>query len=116
MKKIYAHFIIAVCVFASSCTKDFQTLNTDPNRPVNINPGVMLGQIQSQIVNSSISGARNFTHELMQVTAPRSSPSGGVHRYYIDPGSGLWDGFYNRMAYIEDIISISDKLGEKNYK
>ena len=116
MKKIHAHLIIAVCLFASSCTKNFQSLNTDPNRPVNINPGVMLGQMQYQIVNSSISGARNFTHELMQVNAPRNSPSGGVHRYYINPGAGVWDGFYNRMADIEDIINISDKLGERNYK
>jgi len=115
MKKIFIPFIIISCLFVS-CTKNFQELNTDPNRPVNINPGVMLGQLQYQIVNSSIGGAYNFTHELMQVTAPRSSPSGGVHRYYINPGAALWDGFYNRMADIEDMISISDKLGEKNYK
>jgi hypothetical protein len=115
MKKIYC-LIILTSLLLVSCTKNFEELNTDPNRPVNINPGVMLGQMQYQIVNSSIGGSYNFTHELMQVTAPRSSPSGGVHRYYINPGAALWTSFYNRMADIEDIIQISDKLGEKNYK
>jgi len=115
MKKIYIPLFIISC-FLASCAKNFQELNTDPNRPENINPGVMLGQLQYQFVNSSISGANGFTHELMQVNAPRSSPSGGVHRYYINPGAGVWTGFYNRMADIEDIIKISDKLGEKNYK
>jgi hypothetical protein len=115
MKKIYC-LVVFIGSLLVSCTKNFEELNTDPNRPVNINPGVMLGQMQYQIVNSSIGGSYNFTHELMQVTAPRSSPSGGVHRYYINPGAALWTSFYNRMADIEDIIQISDKLGEKNYK
>jgi hypothetical protein len=51
----------------------------------------------------------------MQVDAPRSSSSAGIHRYFINPG-GVWTSFYGNMADIEDIISISDKLGEKNYK
>jgi hypothetical protein len=42
----------------------------------------MLGQLY-RIVNSSVTASRNFTHELMQVDAPRSSPSGeGLH--------GMW--------------------------
>jgi hypothetical protein len=104
-----------MCLF-TSCTKDFDTINTDPNRPTNINPGVMLGQLEYLFVNSSIGGSYNFTHELMQVTAPRSSPSEGVHRYFINPGATLWTSFYNRMADVQDIIAIADKLGETNYK
>src|SRR5213075_3188189 len=100
----------------TSCTKNLEKLNTDPNRPVNVNPGVMLGQLQYRFVNSSVTGARGFTHELMQVDVPRSSTSEGVHRYYINPGAGVWTGFYNLMADVEDIIQTSDKLGEKNYK
>lgn len=100
----------------TSCTKNFDELNTDPNRPVNVNPGVMIGQLQYKMVNNSIGAARNFTHELMQVDAPRSSTSAGIHRYFINAGAGIWTSFYGNMADIEDIISISDKLGEKNYK
>ena len=118
MKKYYnklTAFIITLVMF-TSCTKNFDNLNTDPNRPVNVNPGVVIGQLQYKMVNNSISAARNFTHELMQVDAPRSSSSGGIHRYYINAGAGIWTSFYGNMADIDDIISISDKLGEKNYK
>lgn len=100
----------------TGCTKNFDELNTDPNRPKDVNPGVMLGQLQYRIVNSSIGAARNFTHELMQVDAPRSSTRDGVHRYLINPGAGVWSNFYTYITDIEDIITISDKLSEKNYK
>ncbi|WP_444881441.1 hypothetical protein, partial [Enterococcus faecalis] len=67
MKKYYnklTAFIITLVMF-TSCTKNFDNLNTDPNRPVNVNPGVVIGQLQYKMVNNSISAARNFTHELM---------------------------------------------------
>ena len=114
-KNIYLPFILMFGIL-SSCSKNFEEINTDPNRPKEVNPGVMLGQMQYRIVNSSIGGARGFTHELMQVTAPRSSSSNGVHRYYITPGDGVWSNFYNYITDMEDIIKLSDKLGEKNYK
>jgi hypothetical protein len=118
MKKYIYTYLTAFLLFClfSSCTKNFESINADPNRPIQINPGVMLGQLEYQFVNSSIGGSNNFTHDLMQVNAPRSSTSGGVHRYYILPGAALWTGFYNRMADVEDIISISEKLKENNYK
>jgi hypothetical protein len=59
-----------------SCTKNFDEINTDPNRPKQITPGVMLSQLQYRIVSTSIQSGRNFTHELMQVDAPRASTSG----------------------------------------
>jgi hypothetical protein len=116
LTKIY-FFIAAACFLAVSCTKDFKELNTDPNRPKEIAPGVMLGQLQYRIVNSSISAGRNFTHELMQVDAPRSSPGGGgLHRYVVSPGAGVWSNFYGYMADIEDIYALADRLKENNYK
>ncbi len=114
-RNIYLPLVVLCCMLAS-CTKKFEEINTDPNRPKEVNPGVMLGQMQYRIVNSSIGGARGFTHELMQVTAPRSSNSNGVHRYYINPGDGVWTNFYNYITDMEDIIKLSEKLGEKNYK
>ncbi|WKL44901.1 SusD/RagB family nutrient-binding outer membrane lipoprotein [Flavobacterium sp. ZE23DGlu08] len=116
MNKKYS-FLLLVVFLISSCTKDFEEINTDPNRPKQITPGVMLGQLQYRIVNSSITASRNFTHQLMQVDAPRSSPSGeGLHRYVVNPGSAVWSNFYGYMADIEDIYKTSETLGEDNYK
>jgi hypothetical protein len=115
-KKINA-ILIAGCVLTASCTKKFEELNTDPNRPKEITPGVMLGQLQYRMVNSSIGGARSFTHELMQVDAPRSSAGGGgLHRYVVNPGAGVWSNFYGYMTDIEDMYAIAGRLNESNYK
>lgn len=116
MKKIF----ILTCIFSTflmSCTKDFEKINTDPNRPKEVNPGIVLGQMQYRIVSSSISAARNFTHELMQVDAPRTSQSGGgVHRYVVTPGTGVWNSFYTYLADIDVIIKGAERLNEPNYK
>src|SRR5687768_13112456 len=114
LKKIYA-LVLGLTFMA--CTNDFEELNTDPNRPKEITPGVMLTQLQYRIVNTSVSAARSFTHELMQVDAPRaSSGGGGLHRYVVNPGAAVWSNFYGYMTDIEDIYSIADKLNESNYK
>jgi hypothetical protein len=110
-------FLLAMCVLTTSCTKNFEELNTDPNRPKEITPGVMLGQLQYRIVTTNISEARSFTHQLMQVDAPRASTGGGgLHRYVINAGAGVWSTYYRYLADIEDIYSIADKLKENNYK
>lgn len=114
--KIFAGMLL-LAFTQLSCTKNFEEINTDPIRPTTITPGVLLGQMQYKFVNTSIGMAKGFSHELMQVTAPRESPSGGVHRYEItaNMGSGLWEGFYNRMADLEDLYSIAGKLKVSNY-
>jgi hypothetical protein len=110
-------FILLASVVLLSCSKNFEELNTDPNRPKEITPGVMLGQLQYRIVNSSISAGRNFTHELMQVDAPRvSTGGGGLHRYQVNPGAGVWSNFYSYMTDIQDIYKIASRLNEDNYK
>ncbi len=115
MKKAYLLIILLSCL-QFSCTKNFEQLNTDPNRPKEVNPGVVLGQMQYRIVSSSISAARSFTHELMQVDAPRSSTRDGIHRYVITPGTGVWTSFYTYLADIDVIMASADRLNEKNYK
>jgi len=99
MKK-YTLFLLLTALL-TACTNNFEEINTDPNRPKEITPGVMLGQLQYRIVNSSMMAFRGFTHELMQVSAPRGSASGaGLHRYVVNPGAGVWESFY---AYLSDI-------------
>lgn len=116
--KIFKYLLLsALPLLLFSCTKQFSDLNDDPNRPKSVTPGVMLGQLQYRVVTSTIRAARNFTHEVMQVDAPRSSPSGlGLHRYVVNPGSVLWSPMYNYLTDIEDIISISTSLKEDNYR
>ena len=111
---LFTGILMSSCI---SCTDKFESLNTDPNRPKDVTPGVLLGQMQYRIVNNTITAARNFNHELMQVDAPRSSTSGqGLHRYVVQPGQAVWTGFYDRLTDVDDIYSIADNLKENNYK
>lgn len=119
MKSIKKHglFLLILCGLLTACTNNFEEINADPNRPKEINPGVMLGQLQYRIVNSSTGATRGFTHELMQVDAPRGSASGGgLHRYEVNPGAGVWSNFYSYLTDIQDIYGIADRLKENNYK
>ncbi len=119
MKNIYkiAVFLLIIIATFSACSKNFEEINDDPNRPKDVTPGVILGQMQYRIVNNSIMAGRNFTHELMQVDAPRASTSGqGLHRYVVNPGAGVWTSFYTYLTDIEDIYRVADGLKENNYK
>lgn len=114
-KYIIPFLVLLSCI--TSCTKNFEDINIGPNRPEKVNPGVILGQMQYRIINSSVSAARGFTHELMQVDAPRSSISGlGLHRYTVNPGAGVWSSFYQNLTDAEDIYTIADRLKENNYR
>ncbi len=112
-----AALLCIVLLINISCTDNFEEINTDPNRPKEITPGVILEQMQYRMVSASLTTARSFTHNLMQVDAPRSSSDGGgVHRYVITPGESLWSTFYLLMNDVEDIITIAEELEEDNYK
>lgn len=118
MKTLIYSILLLIGVLFSSCTNDFDSINTDPNRPKEIFPGVLLGQLQYKFVNTAIGGASGFTHEIMQVSAPRSSQNYGLHRYHIAPDtqSRLWTDMYNYMTDVEDLYDIADRLGQDNYK
>src|SRR5258707_1009696 len=100
--------LVLLSSLLGSCTKNFTSLNTDPDNPSTVTPGVILSQLQYRMVSTSINAARNFTHELMQVSAPRVSSDGlGVHRYYVtaDNGSGFWNSMYGYMNDVYDIYN-----------
>ncbi|MBS9461238.1 SusD/RagB family nutrient-binding outer membrane lipoprotein [Flagellimonas sp. 389] len=42
--KLYLSFVL-VFVFSSSCTKDFEEINTNPNQPLSVQPSLLLRQV-----------------------------------------------------------------------
>ncbi len=44
MKKLYSILILGLTLF-TACTTDFEDLNTNPNAPVNVQPGLLLRQV-----------------------------------------------------------------------
>ena len=78
---------------------------------------LLKSKINYRIIINNVSASRNFTNELMQVDAPRSSTSGqGLHRYVVQPGQAVWSAYYDRLTDIQDIYNVSERLKENNYK
>ncbi len=109
--------IILVLVGFSGCEKKFDAMNIDPNRPSSATPGVLLGQLQYQLVNNRLDEAKGLNHTLMQVTAPRADANlNSTMRWFIGPGSGIWEQYYGRLLDINDLYLIAEQLGEPNYQ
>lgn len=120
MKKAGLQYIMmmVLSLMLLSCTRNFEALNTDPNRPKNVYPGAILNQMQYRTITENMyTGAWKFTHELMQVHAPGvSTGGGGLHRYEVSKGTTGWQSYFDFLTDVEDIYHIADRLGEDNYR
>jgi hypothetical protein len=116
MKRILFFLIIAAPLFFSGCTANFEEMNTDPNKVVEINPSSLLSPIIYNVTTTGISRAHNFTHELMQVNVPVVSRSFGVHRYEfdLDIGSSMWSAYYRNLTNINDLIEVATAKSDNN--
>lgn len=109
--------MLGFILILASCESQFNELNTDPNRPKESTPGVLLGQLQYRIVNAKMQEARSLTHELMQVQAHRADNNlNSIMRWFIEPRDGIWQNYYQRLLDVNDIYTIADRLNEDNYK
>ena len=103
----------------NSCTKDFETINTDPNRLTSVSPGTLLTPIIYEMASYNMQAAADgFTFGVMQVCLPFPSPSGGVHRYDIseNAGAGFWNTSYRWLTNVKEMYNVSVKLKDPNYQ
>jgi len=97
MKKILLGGLITLNIFfLSSCTKDFDSLNTDPNRIDEVTPGSLLTPTIYGMSTYFTERSYSFTWQLMQVGLPNPSVARGVHRYEVNEnaGNGTWNTLY----------------------
>lgn len=119
MKRIYRVLpIAAICFCAASCTKDFEEVNTDPNRINEISPGTLLNPIIYEVSAFNMQKSDDFTFNLMQVMLPFPSTSGGVHRYDIseNAGNSTWTTYYRWLTNVKEMEEASVKFGDVNYQ
>ncbi|MGI4019942.1 MAG: SusD/RagB family nutrient-binding outer membrane lipoprotein [Janthinobacterium lividum] len=111
--KIYK-LIYTVMLFAavlSSCTKDFEEINTDPINTPNALPQQLLAPALVATVSANMQRNRNFNNELMQVTVSIMDDEAAVFRYeyrntYADY---LWNAWYSQLTNFKDIYNISSQ-------
>lgn len=119
MKKIQIIAVgLSLLFSATACTGDFEEINEDPNRIEQISPGTLLNPIIYGMANHHALRSTDITFNLMQVTLPFPSVSGGLHRYDVSPniGNSSWNNSYKWLASIREMRMAAEKTGDVNYQ
>lgn len=117
LKKSFIIFIL-VSGISSSCTTDFEEINTDPNRIEEISPGTLLNPILYEVASFNTSRSDAFTFHIMQVSLPFPSASGGIHRYDISESAGnsTWNTYYRWLNNIKEMHNAAVEVQDVNYE
>lgn len=120
MKIIIYKFTMVVMMIGlllSSCTKDFQEINTDPNNIPNALPQQLLAPALVSTLSYNMLRNRNFNNELMQVTVNMSDAEGLVFRYdyRANWADYTYNGWYSELTNFKDIYKIASDTSGSNY-
>ena len=117
IKKIFPLMVLLTCI-GFSCTDNFEEINTDPNRVDRISPGTLLNPILYEVATFNTDRADAFTFDIMQVTVPFPSASGGVHRYDVSEAAGnsTWNTYYRWLNNVKEMRLAAVEAGAVNYE
>ena len=116
LKIIAAGFSLLLLTLA--CTTDFEEINEDPNRIAEISPGTLLNPIIYGLAAHNANRSDAITFDLMQVSLPFPSASGGLHRYDVSQGIGnsSWNNYYKWLQNIKEMRIAAEEAGDANYE
>lgn len=112
-----ACIVVITGMVLSSCNKDFQEINTDPNNIPNALPQQLLAPALMSSLTYNMLRNRNFNNELMQVTVNVSDAEGQVSRYDFRSNWAdyLYNGLYSELTNFKDIYKIASDTTQGNY-
>lgn len=111
MRKKIATYILSGCLLSmsmlnSSCTKDFNEINTNPNASTVASPQSLLAPTLVAVINANLNRNFRVNNEFMQVTVTTSnSDARQFHRYEVRPSESdyMWRNWYLQLTNIRDI-------------
>lgn len=118
IKNKFLALALALSCISVSCTDDFEEINIDPNRIERINPGTLLNPIVYEMASFNASRSNGFTFDLMQVSLPFPSASGGIHRYNIteSTGNSTWNTYYRWITNLKEMQTAAVAANDPNYQ
>ena len=118
MKKIKITAIILLLTGMVSCTDGFEELNDNPNLISEISPGTLLNPIIYGVASQNALQSVDVTFNLMQVSLPFPSITGGLHRYDVSNniGNSAWNNYYKWLSNIREMRIAAIKAGDVNYQ
>ncbi len=117
--KLHTFFKALFCasiLMITACTDDFEEINTNTNRPVNINPGALLLNVGFNIAGNM------HIHDWFPGTVinhyNENINGSDVAQYLWDggTGSGLWNNSYRTLTDVVDMENLAADFGDENYK
>ncbi|WP_222619800.1 MULTISPECIES: SusD/RagB family nutrient-binding outer membrane lipoprotein [Pontibacter] len=106
----------ATCLATSSCTKEFEELNTNPNATEAATPSALLAPALHDVVTRNNNRALRLTNELMQVHVTILDTD-EIHRYVIRPGESdyMWNNWYLQRTNFVNIYKSAQATQQKSY-
>jgi hypothetical protein len=103
--------ILLAAIFISSCTKDFEEVNTNPNTLPETRPELLLESAIYAVRNANQTREHRLIHEMMQVHVTVSN-SDEIHRYIIRPSESdyMWNVWYPQLTNFKDVYESAKKL------
>ncbi|WP_256010159.1 SusD/RagB family nutrient-binding outer membrane lipoprotein [Desertivirga xinjiangensis] len=119
MKNVSAFFYtllsILTMVSTSSCTKNFDDINTDPNRLTAVAPGTLLAPAQFDGMWLITKRAHRINNELMQYSVEIGSLN-DFTRYVFRENEfdAIWSTLYRRANDMHEMYQLAEKINDAN--
>jgi Starch-binding associating with outer membrane len=111
---LYILGVVAALLLAQACTQNFDDININPNAPTTVNSGLLLPQIERDMMGAILGEAWGIGNIVIQHTAKNQFVN--EDRYLWGDLTGLWNAVYDNMRDVNNIIALSEANGENNYK
>ncbi len=119
MKSIYSILISLILITGfASCTDDFESLNTDPNRIDKVSQGSLLSPILYEVGCFNYNRSDDFTFNIMQIALSFPSESSDISRYYMSTsqGNSTWTTYYRWLTSIQEMYNLAVQEENVNYQ
>jgi len=111
--KYFAGLGMVALLALSSCDKDFEETNINPNSPEKVSSALLLPNIIRSTTNEIAGKSWGLGNLVMQQTAKIQFTN--EDRYNWGPQGNPYSTFYNALRDINNIILISGEAGQQNY-
>jgi hypothetical protein len=112
-KKIFAAILALQLGWIVSCTEDFEEINSNPNSPEVVPSSLLLPTVMRSTTSQVAGQAWGIGNVVMQYTAKIQFTN--EDRYNWGPFGNPYSTYFNSMRDLNNIIQISEPLGQNNY-
>ncbi|MFW6157528.1 MAG: SusD/RagB family nutrient-binding outer membrane lipoprotein [Balneolaceae bacterium] len=105
--------LVVLLLFATAC-EDFETVNSNPNEPEEVDPNLLFPSVIKKSVDNSVDNSMYVGNIVAQHTS--KVLFGSTDRYDWDSFTGYWNGFYGALRDANDMYNVGVEQEHENYQ